>query len=89
MKKNQKDTFLLISKLFKSCLSDAFLNIAPLNSFSDDFIKTLESNHNYNARLLCNGVHLYNRYLDGAATGTQTGSFDGLVGACGRLIDGR
>ena len=79
--------------LFEYCSLELFLK-----TFSNDFIKTLESNHNYNTRfsglrtkkaknkrgersLLCNGVHLYNRYLAGAATGTQTGSFDGLA-AC-------
>ena len=77
--------------LFEYCSLKLFLK-----TFSNDFIKTLESNHNYNTRfsglrtkkaknkrgersLLCNGVHLYNRYLAGAATGTQTGSFDGLA----------
>ena len=100
LKKKTRDH---VSTLFKT------LNIMPLNmlfqycslklflrTFSNEFINSLKSEHDYNTRsnnlrtkkaknkrgersLMCHGVNLYNRYLMGVDSCTQSGSLGGLA----------
>ena len=70
-------------KLFSRTFSNEFINSLKSDDDYNKRLNNLQTKKAKNKRggrsLLCHGVNLYNRYLMGVETCTQSGSFGGLA----------